>query len=81
MNVILSEELLERHKNLVEILTKFKEDPDQCKTNIFYITPDGSKIEALLEEEYTILGLIVESPFKSQIGLMNTFLYRELTKI
>ena len=61
-----------------EVLKRYKENPEQCKTGIFYITPDGSKIEALCEEECTVLGLIVESPIKAQIGLMNIFLYSEL---
>lgn len=63
-----------------EVIKRYKDHPEQCKTGIFYITPDGSKIEALLEEELTVLGLIVESPIKSQIGLMNIFLYSELNQ-
>lgn len=61
-----------------EVLKRYKENPEQCRTGIFYITPDGSKIETLCEGEHTVLGLIVESPIKAQIGLMNIFLYSEL---
>lgn len=63
---------------LEEFIKKYKENPEQCRTDIFYITPDGSKIESLYENEHSVFGVIVESPINAQIGLMNTFTFREL---
>jgi len=61
-----------------ESMLGFKTNPEKYKTNEFYITPDGSKIEVVFKDDFTILGHIVESKMKSQIGHLNIFLWSEL---
>jgi hypothetical protein len=63
-------------------IDEYSKDPEneKYKTGIFYKTPDGSIIEAAFEDEYSVFGVIVESPIKAQVGLKNNFLHRELKK-
>lgn len=71
--------------NLDEVekkMKEFKEDPDSARTGVFYKAKDGSKIEALHEDDDMIFGVIVESPIKPSIGLTgNWAIGHEVKKI
>ncbi len=64
-----------------ETIMRFKEDPESVKTGEHYTTPDGSVIDAIYKDDHMVLGLIIDSPLKSSIGLTNIFLWEELKKV
>jgi hypothetical protein len=72
--------LEEDRKEMTEKIQDWKKNPDKYITPE-YITPDGSKIAVIHANDYVVTGVCVESPIKVQIGFLNTFFWRELTKI
>ena len=67
-------------KEMTEKLQDWKKNPDKYKTPE-YTTPNGAKIAVIHSNDYVVTGVIVDSPSKAEIGLLNTFFWRELTKI
>lgn len=67
-------------KEMTEKLNDWKKNPEKYMTPE-YTTPDGSKIAVIHDNGYVVTGVIIDSPIKVQIGLLNNFAYRELTEI
>jgi len=69
----------ESGKRLTSAIMDWKVNPDKYKTPK-YVTPYGDKV-AVLDEEFfedgkgLVSGVIVDSPSKVTIGMLNTFHY------
>ena len=71
-------ELLKKdNEDLILAWQDWKDHPEKY-TEPKYIGYDGARIAVIHENEYVVTGIIVQSKWKSQIGIANTFLRREL---
>lgn len=65
------------NQELIEKLEDFKLHPEKYREPK-YMTPDGSRIAVIQEDDNVVSGVVVQSKWKSQIGFCNTFLKTEL---
>jgi hypothetical protein len=79
VKIVLVDKIKKNHEAFTNALKKYL--VDKITLNQFYITNDGSKIDAVYSDEFSVYGVIVESKCKGFIGFHNIFHWDELTAV